>query len=201
MSRLIGLTGGVASGKSTVAQMLQERGARVVDADQLARRAVETGSPALMEIRQVFGEGVMAQDGTLDRAELGRLVFADARARAELERVIHPLVADLSREEIRQAKAEGVQVVVYDVPLLYETAREDEFEGVVVVYVDPEVQLLRLRQRSGLSQAEALARIGAQMPLSRKRELATWVVDNSQTREATRLQVDDLWRSQLIAAE
>ncbi len=195
MSRLIGLTGGIASGKSTVAQLLAEKGAWIVDADQLARDVVGVSSSALAEISQSFGPGVIAEDGSLDRPQLGRLVFADAEARERLNGIVHPRVLELSRHEIRQAQESGAQLVVYDVPLLYETERSGEFDGTLVVWVDPLTQLLRLRQRTGLTEDEGRQRIASQMPLTRKRELATWVVDNSGSREATQAQVESLWAS------
>ncbi|MGB9483490.1 MAG: dephospho-CoA kinase [Candidatus Dormiibacterota bacterium] len=200
MSRVIGLTGGIASGKSTVAQMLGERGAWVVDADQLAREVVSLNSPALEEIAQTFGEAVLASDGSLDRAQLGEVVFSDDSAREQLNAIVHPRVLELSREEIRKAAGAGAQLIVYDVPLLFETSRQQEFDGTLVVWVDPLTQLLRLRLRTGLDEDQARARIAAQMPLSRKRELANWVIDNSGSLEATRALLDDLWLRTLSAS-
>ncbi|MGA7171997.1 MAG: dephospho-CoA kinase [Candidatus Dormiibacterota bacterium] len=200
MSRVIGLTGGIASGKSTVAQMLGERGAWVVDADQLAREVVSLHSPALEEIAQTFGEAVLASDGSLDRAQLGEVVFSDDSAREQLNAIVHPRVLELSREEIRKAAGAGAQLIVYDVPLLFETSRQQEFDGTLVVWVDPLTQLLRLRLRTGLDEDQARARIAAQMPLSRKRELANWVIDNSGSLEATRALLDDLWLRTLSAS-
>ncbi len=201
MSRVIGLTGGIASGKTTVAEMLGALGAHVVDADQLARRVVEVGSPALHEIKAAFGEAMIAKGGELDRARLGELVFADAQARDRLNQIVHPRVMELSREEIQQAQRSGARLVVYDVPLLFEAERAAEFDGVLVVWVSPQVQVLRLRQRAGLDEAAARARIEAQMPLGRKRELARWVIDNSGSRERTRLAVGELWDTQLALSE
>ncbi|HEY6538811.1 MAG TPA: dephospho-CoA kinase [Candidatus Dormibacteraeota bacterium] len=197
MSRVIGLTGGIGSGKSTVAQLLAERGAWIVDADQLARAVVGQGSPALAEIAEAFGPGIIESDGSLDRAQLAQLVFAEDEARERLNRIVHPRVLELSREEIRQAEGAGAGLIAYDVPLLYETGREDEFDGVLVVWADPQTQLLRICRRTGLSEAEAKQRIAAQMPLSRKRELATWVIDNEGSPEQTRAQVQALWDAEL----
>ena len=197
MSRVIGLTGGIASGKSTVAGMLADKGAWVVDADQLARRAVEPGSLGIQEITGEFGPGVIAADGSLDRARLGELVFSDEDARRRLNSIVHPKVLELSQEQIRKADRAGARLVVYDVPLLFETGREGEFDAILLVAVDPVTQLGRLRQRSGLDESQARARIGSQMPLERKRELATWVIDNSGTLEETRIAVDDLWLAEL----
>lgn len=197
MSRVIGLTGGIASGKSTVAEMLGEHGAWVVDADKLAREVVAVNRPALAEIQKSFGPGVISNDGSLDRAQLGQVVFADEEARQRLNSIVHPRVLELSREQIHQAEEAGAGLVVYDVPLLYETSREGEFDGVLVVWVDPLTQLLRLRQRSGLAEDEARKRIASQMPLGRKRDLSTWVIDNSGSVEETRATLDSLWAREL----
>lgn len=199
MSRVIGLTGGIASGKSTVAGMLAAKGAWIVDADQLARRVVGPGSTALSEIAQTFGPEVIAADGTLDRRRLAELVFADESARQRLNSIVHPGVLELSQAEIREAQSAGAGIIVYDVPLLFETGRQAEFEGTLLVWVEAQTQLLRLRLRSELSEAEAEARIASQMPLERKRELADWVIDNSGTLEGTQELVDVLWRDQLVA--
>ncbi len=197
MSRVIGLTGGIASGKSTVAGMLAARGAFVVDADQLARRAVAPGTPALQEIASEFGKEAIGGDGTLDRQRLGKVVFADPQARERLNRIVHPRVLELSREEIAAAQAAGAELVVYDVPLLYETGRQDEFSATLLVYCDPVAQLQRLQQRSELELEAAEARIGAQMPMERKRELATWVIDNSGPLSETEAEVARLWAAEL----
>ncbi|MGH7642625.1 MAG: dephospho-CoA kinase [Candidatus Dormibacteria bacterium] len=200
MSRVIGLTGGIASGKSSVAQILGEKGAWIVNADHLAREAVAANSPALAAIAETFGDEVIASDRSLDRARLGELIFSDEAARARLNAIVHPLVLELSREEIRRATEAGAGLVVYDVPLLFEAQRAKEFDGTLVVWVDPLTQLLRLRQRSGLDEDQARARIASQMPLGRKRELATWVIDNSGSPEATRALVDDLWQGEFSAS-
>jgi dephospho-CoA kinase len=198
LSRVIGLTGGIASGKSTVAGMLAAKGAWVVDADQLARRVVGPGSPALSEIARSFGPEVIAADGALDRSRLAELVFADESARLRLNEIVHPGVLELSQEEIREAQSAGARIVVYDVPLLFETQRQAEFDGTLVVWVEAQTQLLRLRLRSDLTEAEAEARIAAQMPLDRKRELTDWVIDNSGALEETQELVDAFWRDQLV---
>ncbi|MGC2191530.1 MAG: dephospho-CoA kinase [Candidatus Dormiibacterota bacterium] len=197
MRRVIGLTGGIASGKSTVAEILGEKGAWIVDADQLAREVVSVNSPALAEIAMSFGDSVIASDGSLDRAQLGQLVFSDEPARERLNAIVHPRVLELSREEIRKATGAGAGLIVYDVPLLFETSRQGEFEGTLVVWVDPLTQLLRLGQRSGLDEDQARARVASQLPLNRKRELATWVIDNSGSPDATRAAVEDLWTEEL----
>jgi dephospho-CoA kinase len=198
LSKVIGLTGGIASGKSTVAGMLAAKGAWVVDADQLARRVVGPGSAALSEIARSFGSDVIGADGALDRSRLAEVVFADDSARQRLNAIVHPGVIELSQEEIREAQSAGAGIVVYDVPLLFETERQDEFDGTLVVWVEAQTQLLRLRLRSDLTDAEAEVRIASQMPLERKRELADWVIDNSGTLEETQELVDALWRDQLV---
>jgi dephospho-CoA kinase len=196
---VVALTGGIASGKSTVAAMLAEFGAHVVDADQLARQVVAPGTPGLAHVASRFGAEVLAKDGSLDRSRLGELVFRDAAARGELEAIIHPLVANLSRELIAAALASGERLVVYEIPLLFETKRQGEFPSSLLVYVDPPTQLQRLMARSNFSEAAARARLSSQMDLSSKRELATWVVDNGDGRDRTQAQVDRLWRSDLAA--
>jgi dephospho-CoA kinase len=179
--------------------MLGEYGAYLIDADQLARQAVQPGTPGLTQVVARFGSGVLAPDGSLDRSRLGDLVFPDAVARAELEAIIHPVVGELSQRLIASALAQGERLVVYEIPLLFETSRDGEFPLTLVVFVDKATQLRRLIARSGLSEAAASARLESQMELSRKRELATWVIDNSDGLDQTRAQVDLLWRSQLEA--
>jgi dephospho-CoA kinase len=195
--RLIALTGGIATGKSTVAEMLQELGARLVDADQLARQAVAPGSEGLRAVVARFGPEMLTEEGQLDRKRLAELVFHNPRERAALEAIVHPIVAQLSREAIRAAAGAGAPLIVYDIPLLFEVGRAGEFSTIVLAYLRPELQLRRLMERSGLSEPEARARIAAQMPIDDKCELATWVVDNSGTREQTKSQVFDLWQKEL----
>jgi len=192
--RLIGLTGGIGSGKSTVARMLADRGAAVVDADLLAREVVEPGQPALAEIAAEFGPSVLLPDGGLDRAALAAVVFADAARRERLNAITHPRVGALMQERIAAALASAAPLVAVDVPLLFEGSRQSLFEGVLLVWVPPDVQLRRLVERGGIAEAEARARIAAQMPIDDKRALATWVIDNSGPLAATEAQVDDWWR-------
>jgi len=191
--RLIGLTGGVASGKSTVAAMLRELGAAIVDADLLARRVVEPGQPALGEIVETFGRSVLGPGGRLDRRRLARLIFGDPADRARLNAITHPRIAALGQEEIDRARARGERLIVFDLPLLFENHREGGFDGVLLVYADPQTQVSRLRARSALGEEEARARLAAQWPIDRKRELATWVIDNSDGLAATRDQVQRIW--------
>jgi dephospho-CoA kinase len=192
--RLIGLTGGIGSGKSTVARMLADRGAAVVDADLLAREVVEPGQPALAEIAAEFGPSVLLPDGRLDRAALGAVVFADAARRERLNAITHPRVGALMQERIAAALATSAPLVAVDIPLLFEASRQSLFEGVLLVWVPPEVQLHRLVARDGISEDEARARVAAQMPIDDKRALATWVIDNSGSPGDVERQVDRWWR-------
>jgi dephospho-CoA kinase len=191
--RLIGLTGSIGTGKSTVDRMLMAHGAALVDADRLAREVVEPGTPGLAEVVAEFGEGVLLADGSLDRTALGALVFADADRRERLNRITHPRVAQLMQERIAAALASDAPLVVVDIPLLFETGRQSLFEGVLLVWAPPDVQLRRLVERDGWTEAEAAQRIAAQMPAGEKRALATWVIDNSGSEEATQEQVDRWW--------
>lgn len=176
--RLVGLTGGIASGKSTFAAALRARGVPVVDADALAREAVAPGSPALAEIARAFGPGVVAPDGTLDRRRMGALVFSDEEARRRLEAITHPAVRRAMAEETARLSAQGHDLAFYDAPLLFEVGLERVLDAVVVVWAPPEVQRARLERRDGLAQAEAEARLGAQIPIDEKAARADFVVEN-----------------------
>jgi dephospho-CoA kinase len=191
--RLIALTGGIATGKSSVARMLTARGATVIDADVLAREAVLPGEPTLERVVQRFGADVLLPDGTLDRRKLGEIVFADPEARHDLERITHPRIIELSQQRIAAGLASDAPLVAVDIPLLYEGERESTFPGVLVVYAPPEVQIERLRERNGLDEAAAQQRLDAQLPIDEKRRRATWVIDNSGDLDATQGQVDAWW--------
>ncbi|HXA28761.1 MAG TPA: dephospho-CoA kinase [Candidatus Angelobacter sp.] len=193
--RLIGLTGGIGSGKSTVAALLVARGAALVDADRLAREVVEPGTPGLAEIAAEFGPSVLLPDGRLDRPALGAIVFADAARRERLNAITHPRVAELMQRRIAEALAGDAPLVVVDVPLLFEGERQALFEGVLLVWVPAAMQVERLVARDGLREDDARARIEAQMPIDDKRALADWVVDNSGTPAATEAQVEAWWRA------
>jgi dephospho-CoA kinase len=176
--RLVGLTGGIASGKSTFAAALRELGIPVLDADRLARQAVRRGSPALEEIARAFGPAVLGPDGELDRKRMAERVFADPTARARLEAIVHPAVRRAVAEETRRLSEAGHDLAFYDVPLLYETGLDRQVELVVVVYAPREVQRARLMARDGIGQAEAEARLEAQMPIEEKARRADVVVAN-----------------------
>lgn len=187
---VVGLTGGIGSGKSTVSTMLREAGVPVVCADELAKKAVEKGSPALEEIRRTFGDGVIDAQGRLDRAAMARLVFSDSSRRKKLESIIHPRVEEEKDRIVHQYSREGHPIVAVDVPLLFESGWESAFDLIIVVYVPREVQEKRLMYRNGISKEEALARLDAQMPIEEKKGRADRVIDNSGTVEETRRQVD-----------
>jgi len=176
--RLIGLTGGIGTGKSTVARLLSARGIPVIDADQLARLAVEPGQPALDDIRAAWPETI-APDGRLDRKALGAIVFADAQARQRLERILHPRIAELARQRSAALARAGHVVAFYEASLLVETGRHRELDDLVVVDAPEDVRIARVAARDGLTPEQVRARIAAQAPMSEKRRLAAFVVDNS----------------------
>jgi dephospho-CoA kinase len=186
----VGLTGGIASGKSAVSQQLVALGCRLVDADVLAREVVEPGAPALEAIVAEFGPDALEPDGRLDRKRLGALVFADPARRKALEAIIHPAIL-ARRQAILDAWAgEGFDgIVVLDIPLLVEVGAVASVDRVVLVYAEPAVQLERLQRRDGFDGAEAARRVGSQMPLVDKVPHAHYVVDNSGSPEETAAQV------------
>lgn len=191
--RLIGLTGGIATGKSTVAALLAEHGAAVIDADLLAREVVAAGSPALGEIVAAFGAGVLGADGALDRAALAGLVFGDRSRRRVLEAITHPRINELMAARVAAALAGPAPLVVADVPLLFEGRRQSMFEGTLLAYAPAPVQLRRIMTRDGIDEEAARARLDAQLPIDDKRSMATWVVDNSGTLSATAAAVGGWW--------
>ncbi len=194
--RLFGLTGGIASGKSTVSRMLRELGAHVLDADVIAREVVEPGTPGLAAIAARF-PNVLTPDGRLDRAKLGARVFADPTERAALNAIIHPLVGQAFLEKMQALAAQGLERVIYDVPLLIENGLQGGMDGVLLIWVPRHLQKARLMARDGLDEGAAEARIGAQLPLDDKRRHATWIVDNSGDLASTRAQVEQVWEAML----
>jgi dephospho-CoA kinase len=193
--RLIGVTGGIATGKSTVDRMLEAHGAAVIDADELAREVVLAGEPALDEVAARFGRDLIQPDGTLDRTRLGEIVFADPEARRDLERITHPRILELMQQRVAAALAGPAPLVAVDIPLLFENEREGMFEGVLLVYAPREVQLRRLHERNGLDESAALQRLAAQLPIDEKRARATWVIENTDGLEATQRAVDQWWET------
>lgn len=183
----VGLTGGVASGKSTVSAILRELGAVVIDADQLAREVVARGTPGLAQVVAAFGPDVLTPEGELDRAKVGSLVFADEAKRRVLEGIVHPLVFE--RIVALEEAAPPGALVVHDIPLLAESGRADTFDAVIVVDVPPEVQVERMLRDRGWTEADARARIAAQAAPEDRRAIATYVVDNTGTLEDLRRRV------------
>ena len=191
--KLVGLTGGVGSGKSTVADMLRGLGAQVVDADEAAHAVYEPGSPGFDAVVREFGEEYV-DGGRIDRARLGELVFHDDDARRRLNAIVHPLVRDWMAARTAEADERGAEVVVQDVPLLFENGLERLFSTVLLVYAPEEVQVERLVSGRGFTPERARAMIAAQMPIESKRGLAHHVINNSGTREDTQTQVRAIWK-------
>ncbi|MGY1642799.1 dephospho-CoA kinase [Geodermatophilus sp. SYSU D00703] len=193
----IGLTGGIGSGKSTVAGLLAARGARIVDADRIAREVVAPGSAGLAAVAEAFGPEVLTADGALDRPALAAVVFADPQARARLDGIVHPLVRARAAELVAEAPADAV--VVQDVPLLVETGQAASYDLVLVVQADRETRVRRLVQR-GLGAEDARARIAAQATDEQRRAVADVVLDNSGTPEELEAQVDHFWAEHVAPA-
>ena len=191
--RVIGLTGGIASGKSTAARTLAELGARVVDADEVAREIVAPGQPALAEIVRAFGREMLQPDGTLDRKRLGAVIFADPDKRRTLNAITHPRIAMETQARLGRLREEGVPVAVYEAALLVENRVHEALDGLLVVVCDEATQLERLIARDGFSEADARARIAAQAPVAEKVKAATWVVDTSGPLADTKKQLARVW--------
>ena len=190
---VVGLTGGIGSGKSAVSRLLAGHGAVVVDADLVAREVVERGTPGLAGLVEEFGEQVLQPDGSLDREALGRQVFGDADALRRLNARLHPLIGVRTGELVEDARAAGARVVVHDVPLLVENGLAPLYDAVVVVSATPATQLDRLVRLRGMTEADARARIDAQAVLADKLAVATHVVDNDGPVRALVPQVTALW--------
>lgn len=190
----VGLTGGIASGKSTVAQWLVELGAALIDADALVREVEAPGGLAYDAIVACFGREILLPDGQLDRKALGARVFSDDAARQTLNGIVHPAVQQLQRERVAQLEQQPGRVIVLDVPLLYEIGMDAWMHKVVVVWVPREVQITRLMQRNGLTRREAEARVKSQMSLDEKRRRADYVIDNSGSLQSTRAQTERVWQ-------
>ncbi|XP_002741436.1 dephospho-CoA kinase domain-containing protein-like [Saccoglossus kowalevskii] len=193
---LIGLTGGIASGKSTVAEMFKELGCTILDADQIAREVVQPNKPAWKKIVKYFGDGILLEDGRLNRPKLGELVFTDPVKRKKLNSMTHPEIQKMMMWQLFYCFLKGHQFVILDIPLLYETSSMLKFlKEVIVVYCDSDMQLDRLMNRNELSKEEAVNRIESQMPLSHKIQLGDHIIDNTGSVENTQDQVDKLYRT------
>ncbi|WP_284641100.1 dephospho-CoA kinase [Paenibacillus silviterrae] len=187
----IGLTGGIACGKSTVASLLVQRGAFLVDADRIAREVVEPGSPVLSRVVERFGPDILLEDGSLHRKKLGEIIFENPAAREDLNGILHPPIRAMMREQMASLEAQHPdKLVVVDIPLLFESKLQHMVSEVMVVYVPREVQQERLMARDGITREQAEKRIAAQMPIEEKKQLADIVIDNSGTLIETEKQVD-----------
>jgi dephospho-CoA kinase len=191
--KVIGLTGGIASGKSTAARTLADLGARIVDADQVARDIVAPGQPALADIVRAFGRDMLQPDGGLDRKRLGALIFTDADKRGVLNAITHPRIAMETQTRLNKLREEGVPVAIYEAALLVENGVHKAVDALIVVVCDETTQLARLIGRDGYSEADARARILAQAPVSDKIAAATWVVDTSGPLADTKKQLARIW--------
>jgi dephospho-CoA kinase len=189
----VGLTGGIACGKSTVSRMFEQRGAHIVDADVIAREVVLPGRPALRQIVREFGESVLNEDGTLHRKRLGEIVFADTASRKKLESILHPSIREEMKRQIRHwNEVDRESLVIVDIPLLYESGLDKlmDFDEILVVYVPREIQLSRLQERDALTLEEAERRLIAQLPIEEKKRRADVIIDNSGSLEETESQVE-----------
>lgn len=190
----IGLTGGIGSGKSTVASRLHELGARVIDADQVAREIVEPGQPALADLAEAF-EGILAEDGSLNRAELARQAFATPEATEKLNTITHPRIRERTQELFLEAEEQGVEVLVYDMPLLIENGEYKQMDHVLVVDAPDDVRVDRLVNQRGLDEGDARRRIAAQIDRETRLKAADTVLDNGGERENLIAQVDRFWET------
>lgn len=189
----IAITGGAGSGKSTVARLFGELGVAVLDADAAAKDAVAVGTPAYVELRRLFGAEFFTPDGELNRARVAQLVFTDPAARKRLNDIVHPRVARELQERLKGLEQQGADLVLVEVPLLYEAGLESAYDRVIVVYVDPEDQIRRLKDRDGRGSAEIEGILKAQWPLADKAARADLVVDNRGSLAETRKRVQEIW--------
>ncbi len=189
MGKTIGLTGSVATGKSTVSNLIQQAGIPLVDADVAARKVVEKGTDGLVEIVAYFGKDILLEDGTLNRAKLGEIIFQDKEKREKLNEITHPRVKDYMLNERERFFEAGEKVVFFDIPLLFESHLESLVDQIIVVWTTPETELKRLMERNNLTKEEALARINSQMGIDEKAKKADFVIDNNESLEKTQEQV------------
>ncbi|HWR28326.1 MAG TPA: dephospho-CoA kinase [Negativicutes bacterium] len=191
----IGLTGGIASGKSTVSAMLRQMGATVIDTDKIAREVAKPGSAALKSMSEHFGMDILNEDGSLRRDAVGRIVFSDPEEKKWLEALLHPLIRAESEEQARRALAAGQHIVVIDVPLLFESGWHEYVDEIWTVYVPPKVQKERLRQRDNFVEQEIMDRIASQDPISEKAKRADLIIDNTGPLDSTLQQVRSAWNA------
>lgn len=191
---IVGLTGGIATGKSTVAKMFKEAGAVIVDADLIAREVVEKGTPTWKKVRDEFGDEILLDDQEIDRDKLGDIIFNNPEKKEMLNSIVHPAVFQKIGERIKKIEQDAPDaVVILDVPLLIESGMQDGFSDVVLVYITEEMQVKRLMGRDGLSEKDAFARIRSQMSIAEKKDMVDIVIDNSEGLENTRRQVMEVY--------
>ncbi|SHE75691.1 dephospho-CoA kinase [Seinonella peptonophila] len=193
---VVGLTGGIATGKTTVSNLFKQYGAYIVDADLIAREVVEPGRPGNQRVQEQFGKAFFFDDGSLNRKAMGQKIFQDQILRKKLEQILHPLIrAEMKRQTAQYQKKDQHGLIIWDVPLLFESSLTHLVEKVIVVYVPREVQLFRLMERDQLSREEAERRIDAQLSIETKRMRADFVIDNQGSYQNTERQVEQLWKS------
>lgn len=192
MAMVVGLTGGIASGKSTVSNMLRQKGFTIIDADIAAREVVEKGEDAYHQIVSVFGDEILLSNGSLDRKKLGNIVFHNKEKRLLLNSIVHPAVRKYMINKKEAAIEAGKQTVIMDIPLLFESKLTYMVDQTILVYVDPQIQLARLMERNQLNEGDALARIHSQMPLNEKIKLSNAVINNNQTIDETKKQLENI---------
>lgn len=191
---VIGLTGGIATGKSTVSSLLLKHGAYLIDGDRIAREVVEIGKPAYRQIIAHFGEGICQQDGTIDRKKLGRIVFADPHERKILESITHPYIFEEIRRRIHEAEEARVRLIILDIPLLFETGLDKEADLTLLVDADEAEQVRRIMARDHLTEEEAKARIASQWPMEEKRKRADYILSNRGNLEDLEREVEEFLR-------
>ncbi len=191
--KLIGLTGGIATGKSAVASMLRQLGANIIDADELAREIVQPGQETWKDIVNAFGAEILRGDKTIDREKLRKTVFKDEKARKRLETITHPRIRTLAQQRIRKLTIEGAEVVIYDAPLLFENQVHLWLRPVILVACDLATQKQRLRERDGLNEEEIQQHLKAQMTVEEKRQLADFIIENTGDLETLKRQAKEVW--------
>jgi dephospho-CoA kinase len=197
MALIIGLTGGIVSGKSTVARMFKDLGAKIVDADKLGHKVILPQETAWKRIIEIFGKDILQKDQTINRKKLGKIVFANQNLLKKLNKITHPEIIKLIKKEISLAKndsKEEKKILIIDAALIYETKIDRLMDKIIVVYLDEEEQLKRLIKRNNLSEKEALQKIKSQIPLKEKIEIADYVIDNSNSLDKTKEQVETIWQ-------
>lgn len=188
----LGLTGGIATGKSRVSQILVELGESVIDADHIARVVVAKGSRGLTQLQQVLGLDILTSSGELDRKVLGERLFGDKKTKVQVESILHPLIREEVEKQKKALQSQGVKRAFYDIPLLFETQQQKQFDAVIVVYCPPKIQLERLINRDGISEMQAQQKIQNQISIEIKRQQADYIVDNSKNPDHLRVEVENM---------